>query len=160
MPANGVHSLGDWEFMSAGNLVYLAVHRNKDGFPQREVFSASLSTAWWADTPSTCYTGSTHVDCWHFIALSIDASKTLPEARMTLFRDYVRGQSVASDYTKSSVLPIGLSVLPTMHDSQSTVRIGVNQLEYFEGQIGSLFFANKALSPEQLKAIANQSHCQ
>jgi hypothetical protein len=160
MPANGVHSPGDWEFMSAGNLVYLAVHRNQGGFPQRNVFSASLSSAWWADDPATCYTGGTHVDCWHFIALSMDVSKNLPEARMTLVRDYVRGQSVASDYSKSSVQAIGLPTLPSMHDAQSTVRIGANQLEYFEGQIGSLFFANKALSPEQLKAIANQSRCQ
>jgi hypothetical protein len=160
MPANGVHSPGDWEFMSAGNLVYLAVHRNQGGFPQRDVYSASLSSAWWADDPSTCYAGGAHVDCWHFIAISLDVSKNLPEGRMTVFRDFVRGQSGAPDYTKSSIRPIGSNLLPSMQDSHSKVRIGVNQLDYFQGQIGSLFFAKKALTPEQLKAIANQSRCQ
>lgn len=159
MPHNGVQSQGDWEFMSAGNLVYLALHRNLNGSAQREVISTSMSSAWWADDPASCYVDLTHVECWHFIALSIDVSGSRPGSRETFFRDFVRGQTASADYSKAHILPVENKELGTMNDAQSSVRVGANHLEFFQGQIGSLFFAKKALTKEQLKSIADFSRC-
>lgn len=148
-PMNQINPQGkhEWTFFVTGNVVYLNVSR------QGRTQNLNFNLPWWGDRFGSCYERGIYRDCWHYVGISFDpASNKMAVLFLRKFANKLPGAAAENFHiyetsAQENALPIDTS-------TQTPLRIGGANASSMDGILKGVFFARKALSSSELKAMA------
>jgi len=150
LPASATEDSGmEWMAHLTSERLYFNINR---GFTGQNDMNQQLP--WWADTYGTCYDGR-HFECWHYVSISVNPAQNTVQfviVRQSAGRGYNRD---GNDFISTGITDARLNNTPIPVLRGAELRIGAHQTGGTHGIIRGLYFARKALSPSESKALAD-----
>lgn len=138
----------EWEFKATSEVIYLNI--NRGGQYQNNL---NVKLPWWADRFGSCYQNGVHQECWHFVSISVNQSKhTYLVLFLRKFADELPGNVTESFQNYET--NVSQDNTPIEASAQTALRIGGSNTNTMDGMLKGVFFAKKALSREEMRAIA------
>jgi len=139
----------EWMFHLTAERGYLNINRQYTG--QNDM---NQQLPWWAHTFGTCYENNQHSECWHYISVAVDPAKNSVQFVIVRQAGWSYGDSGVTDYVSTGVTDAYLNNIDIPTSAQSVLHIGGNENTGTHGIIRGLYFARKALTPVESKALS------
>ncbi|MFZ3231836.1 MAG: hypothetical protein WA160_16640 [Pseudobdellovibrio sp.] len=138
----------EWEFKLTSEVAYLNINRNGQ-------FQNNLNRQlpWWADRFGSCYENNISRECWHFVAISVNPAEHKYSVMMLRkFADELPGNNV--EFFENYETSISQDNVPIVASTKTALRIGGSNTNTMDGMLKGTFFAKRALSQDEMRAIA------
>lgn len=139
----------EWIFHMTNEIAYVNINR---GFTGQNDMNQNLP--WWAHTYGTCYQGGNHDECWHYVSASVNPLKNTVQFVISRQASFFTVDTGDFDFVSTGITNAQLNNTNITHFKDSVLQIAANEGAGTHGLIRGLFFARKALTPEQSKAIS------
>ena len=139
----------EWEFKVTSEVMYLNI--NRGGHYQNNMI---VKLPWWADRFGSCYEYGIHRECWHFVSISVNQTKhTYSVLLLRKSADALPGNTTESfqNYETNR----HEDNIPIEASEKTALRIGGSNSNTMDGMLKGVFFSKKALSQQEMRAIAD-----
>lgn len=140
----------EWMFHMTTEIAYFNINRGFTG--QNDM---NVHTPWWAHTFGTCYEGGQTQECWHYVSVAVKPAENKVQFVIVRQIQGIYGSSAATDFLSTGITSAYLNNIEIPTSPESILKIGAHETSGTHGIIRGLYFAKKALSPEESKAISN-----
>lgn len=144
------HGGMEWMFHMTNEIAYANINRGWTG--QNDM---NHGLPWWAHTYGTCYDGRYHEECWHYVSISIKPSANTVQFLIIHPPGWAFGNPAESDMIATGITNANLNSTAIPQIAGAFLQIGSNESTGTHGLIRGLWFARKALSFEESKAISH-----
>lgn len=135
----------EWIMQMTNEITYVNINRGWTG--QNDM---NTGLPWWAHTYGTCYTGNYHDECWHYVSVAVNPAKNTVQFVISRQPDHTAGE----DFLATGITNAALNATPITHMKNAVLQIGAGEGSGTHGLIRGLYFARKALSSTESKAIS------
>jgi hypothetical protein len=139
----------EWIFHMTPEIAYVNINRGFTG--QNDM---NVHVPWWAHTYGTCYQGGYHKECWHYISVAVNPAQNTVQFVISRQPGYFMADGDEVDFLATGITNAQLNNTAITHFKDSILQIAAGETEGTHGLIRGLFFARKALSPQESKAIS------